>query len=106
MKRKKEIVLFQIVMITHPILRKHLYGQQKQLPEEKDEEVLSQAEKNEIKEGSEEADDEGEKDMKVWRKKQKKKKRSSTGSPSPCSSSEDEDEESFVKKNKFWLQRR
>merc|ERR1719445_491160 len=42
--------------------------------------------------------------MKVWRKKQKKKKRSSTGSPSPCSSSEDE--ESFVKKNKFWLQRR
>ena len=62
-------------MITHPILRKYLYQ------EEKEEEVITdkyeKEEKNEIKEGSEEADDEGQIERKIWRKKQIKKKRSS-----------------------------
>ena len=62
-------------MITHPILRKYLYQ------EEREEEVITdkyeKEEMNEIKEGSEEADDEGQKERKIWRKKQIKKKRSS-----------------------------
>ena len=96
-------------MITHPILKKLLYGPQGQTLDEEDEEMnadvgLGDLEKKyEVKGGSEEADDEGEKDVKVRRKKQIKKRRSRETSRG--SGSDSDEAEPVNKKKNYWIQR-